>query len=102
MLAKLDVKLRTPTPPAPETTLWEAKTPSNARELEAQSTLIRERIRRHQSSSPTSIIERLDQLEKGSTIVMHDMALMRDRIKSLKKANKAATARRKYKKKRIQ
>jgi len=28
VIAKLDVKLRTPTPPALETTLWEARTPS--------------------------------------------------------------------------
>lgn len=102
VILKLDVKLRTPTPPAPGTTLWEARTPSNARELEAQSILIRERIQRHKSSSPASIIERLNQLEKGSTIAMHEIALIRDRIKSLEKANKAATTRRKYKKKRIQ
>ena len=35
VLLKLDVKLRTPTPPALETTLWESKTPSNVRELGA-------------------------------------------------------------------
>jgi hypothetical protein len=47
VILKLDVKLRTPTPPAPEVTLWEAKTLSNVRELGAQSTLIRNRIQRH-------------------------------------------------------
>ena len=78
VIAKLDVKLRTPTPPAPETTLWEARTPSNARELEAQSTLIRDRIQRHRSSSPTSIIERLNQLKKGSTMAIYKIALMRN------------------------
>lgn len=36
VLSKLDVRLRTPTPPAPEATPWESKTPSNIRELEAQ------------------------------------------------------------------
>ncbi|KAF7572758.1 hypothetical protein PtrM4_076630 [Pyrenophora tritici-repentis] len=45
VLSKVDVQLRTPTPPAalPEAP-WVAQTPSNARELEAQSSLIRERI----------------------------------------------------------
>jgi hypothetical protein len=36
VLLRLDVQLRTPTPPAALTeTLWEARTPSNVRELEA-------------------------------------------------------------------
>ncbi|KAF7573919.1 hypothetical protein PtrM4_055420 [Pyrenophora tritici-repentis] len=41
VLSKVDVQLRTPTPPAalPEAP-WVAQTPSNARELEAQSSLI--------------------------------------------------------------
>ena len=44
VLSKLDVKLRTPSPPATEVAQWESKTPSNAAELGAQSTLIRDRI----------------------------------------------------------
>jgi hypothetical protein len=40
VLLKLDVQLRTPTPPALGTVNWEAKTPRNAREIEAQLTLI--------------------------------------------------------------
>jgi hypothetical protein len=35
VLSKLDVVLRTPTPPKPEDTLWESKTLSNLREVEA-------------------------------------------------------------------
>ena len=35
VLLKLNVKLYTPTPLAPEAALWESKTLSNARELEA-------------------------------------------------------------------
>ena len=102
VLSKLDVKLRTPTPPAPEVTLWEAKTPSNARELEAQTTLISDRIRKHKSSSPASIIAAIDQLKKGAEIIVHSAALMRDRIASLERANEAATTRRQLKRKRIQ
>jgi len=102
VISKLDVKLRTPTPPAPEVTVWEAKTPSNARELEAQSTLIRDRIRRHKGSSPASIIEALDQLKKGAEVMVHSAVLMRERIARLEKANEAATSRKQRKKKRIQ
>ena len=102
VLSKLNVQLRTPTPPPPPEALWEARTPSNVRELEAQSTLIRERVRKHKSSSPASIIEAINQLKKGAEVMMLSAELMRDRIASLKKANEAASARKKRKKKRIQ
>ena len=102
VLLKLDVRLRTPTPPAPEVIQWEAKTPSNARELEAQSTLIRDRIQRHKSSSPASIIAAIDQLKKGAEVMLHSAALLKDRVASLERANEAATIRKQRKKKRIQ
>jgi hypothetical protein len=61
VLSRLDVQLRTPTPPAAlAEALWEACTLSNARELEAQSTLIRERVRQYKSLSPASIIEAIN------------------------------------------
>jgi hypothetical protein len=102
VLSKLDVQLRTPTPAALPEAPWEACTPSNVRELEAQSTLIRDRVRRHKSSSPASIIEAINQLKKGAEVMMLSAELMRDRIASLEKANKAASARKQRKKKRIQ
>ncbi|KAF7574149.1 hypothetical protein PtrM4_057720 [Pyrenophora tritici-repentis] len=104
VLSKLDIQLRTPTPPAaalPEAP-WVAQTPSNARELEAQSSLIRERVRQHKSSSPASIIEAINQLKKGAEVIMLSAELMCDRISSLEKANSAASARRRRSKRRIQ
>jgi hypothetical protein len=44
VLSKLNMRLRTPTPPQRNDAVWEAKTPRNARELEAQTTLIRQRM----------------------------------------------------------
>ncbi|KAF7564269.1 uncharacterized protein PtrM4_153210 [Pyrenophora tritici-repentis] len=103
VLSKLDVKLRTPTPPAVlAETLWQACTPSNVRELEVQSTLISNRVRRHKSSSPASIIAAISQLKRGAEVMMLSAELMRDRIASLEKANEAAIKRRQRKKKRIQ
>jgi hypothetical protein len=103
VLLKLDVKLRTPTLPAALTeALWEARTPSNARELEAQLSLICERVRKHKSLSPASIIEAIDQLKKGAEVMILSAELMKERIASLEKANKAASKRRERKKKRIQ
>ena len=96
------MQLRTPTLDALLEAPWEARTPSNVRELEAQSTLIRDRVRRHKSSSPASIIEAINQLKKGAKVMMLSVELMRDRIASLEKANEAASARKQRKKKRIQ
>jgi cytochrome c1 len=72
------------------------------RELEAQSTLIRERVRRHKSSSPASIIEAINQLKKGAEVMILSAELMRERITSLEKANEAASKRKQRKKKRVQ
>jgi hypothetical protein len=97
------VQLHTPTPPpAQPEALWEARTPSNVRKLEAQSTLIRDCVRQHKSSLPASIIEAIGQLKKGAEVMMLSAELMRDRIASLEKANKAASARKQCKRKRIQ
>jgi hypothetical protein len=100
VLSKLNVRLRTPTPAALPEALWMARTPSNIRELEAQSMLIRDRVQRHKSSSPVSIIEAINQLKKGAEVMMLSAELMRDRIASLEKANEAASARKQRTKKR--
>ena len=64
--------------------------------------MIRDRIQRHKSSSPASIIAALDQFRKGAEVMAYEATLMRDRIKSLEKANQAASKRKQRKKKRIQ
>jgi hypothetical protein len=102
VLSKLDVQLRASTPDTLLEAPWDSKMPSNVCELEAQSTLIRERVRRHKSSSPASIIQAIGQLRKGAEVMMLSAELMRDRIVSLERANEAATKRRQRKKKRIQ
>jgi hypothetical protein len=70
VLLKIDMRLRTPTPTALPEAIWEARTPSNVRELEAQSTLIRDRVRRHKSSLPALIIKAIGQLKKGAEVMM--------------------------------
>jgi hypothetical protein len=101
VLSKLDVQLRTPTPVALAEPLWEVRTPSNIHELKARSTWIDHRVRRHKSSSPTPILEAINQLKKGAEVMMLSAELMRDRIASLERANEAASKRKRRKKKRI-
>ena len=102
VLSRLEVKPRTPTPPIPWSTPWQPKTPSNAWEIEAQTTLILKRIRDHKSSSPESILEMVLQVQKGSTLKVHSHTLLEARIAKLEEANQAASERKKRKKKRIQ
>ena len=101
VLSKLDVVLRTPTPPALQDTPWEAKTPGNAHEIEAQSTLIRNRIQRHKSSSPASILELLYQLQKGAEQAANKVVLIAKENAELRKVAEAATERKSRKRKYI-
>ena len=67
VLSKLDIKLRTPTPPGTPNELpspWVSKTPQTTNEALSQSTLIKSRIARHHGSSPTPILAAVDQLSK--------------------------------------
>jgi hypothetical protein len=102
VLSKLEVKLRTPTPPALGPILWQPKTPSNAIEIDSQTTLIIKKIRDYKSSSPDSIIEMILQVKKGSTLKDHSHTLLEARVAKLEAANNAASERKKRKKKRIQ
>jgi hypothetical protein len=63
VLSKLDVVLRTPTPPEtlPEIRQpWVLKTPQTAYEASIQSEYIKSRISAHQNSSPTSMLAAMD------------------------------------------
>jgi hypothetical protein len=102
VLSKLNIRLRTPTPPAQEAACLEPKTPSNAAEFSSQSAMLRDRIRKHQDSSPSSMVDRLDQLTRGAEQMIHTGVLLRAEVASLRKANEAATERRKRQKKYVQ
>jgi hypothetical protein len=66
VLLKLNVQLRTPTPPVLGTGDWEAMTLRNAREIEAQSTLIRQRMQNRVGSLVRLMDEKIKQLSKGA------------------------------------
>ncbi|KFY26191.1 hypothetical protein V491_01420 [Pseudogymnoascus sp. VKM F-3775] len=53
ILSHLDLRLKTPTPPPVEKETWTSKTPQNATEVEFQTTHLKNRIIRHQNSSPS-------------------------------------------------
>jgi hypothetical protein len=76
VLSKLDVRLRTPTPLQRDNVAWEAKTLRNAKELEAQTTLIRQRMQRRPGSSASSLDEQVQQLSKGAQQIAHNIVLL--------------------------
>ncbi|KAH3926875.1 hypothetical protein HBI56_102620 [Parastagonospora nodorum] len=61
VISVLDVKLRTPSPPLPTNKEpWQSQTRSNTLEFESQSTLIRDKYKREQGSSPTSVLSAIE------------------------------------------
>ena len=102
VLSKLNVKLRTLTPPLSGEPQWNPKTPTNANEIEAQLTLLRDRIIKHQGSSLTLMIDIVNQLNRGTAMLLYGQTLLAARVLQLEASNKAASERKSRKRKRIQ
>ncbi|RDW79427.1 hypothetical protein BP6252_04065 [Coleophoma cylindrospora] len=105
VLSKLDIHLRTPTPPiTPQasTESWVSRTPQNPIEVDSQTGLIKSRISNHQNSSPTPMLDAVDQFSKGAKAMMHEVALLRAEVSTLRRANEALSKRRRAKRTRLQ
>jgi hypothetical protein len=102
VLSKLDVQLRTQTPPQQDNAAWEAKTPRNAKEMEAQSTLIRNRMQIYRGSPASSLDEQVRQLTKGAQQIAHEMVLLREQVARLEAATEATTKRKSRKRRYVQ
>jgi hypothetical protein len=104
VISKLDVRLRTPTPtrpPSSDANPWVSQTPSNPIEALSQTTLVRNRIARHQGSSPTPLFETVTALAKGTERMAHEMTLLSAEVRTLRAANEALSKRRRAKKTRV-
>jgi hypothetical protein len=80
VIAKLDVKIRILTPDIKSLNLpepWVSQTLYNPTEVQSQSILffLKNRIAKHQGSSPTSIYSAINHFEKGTKMIMHRLAL---------------------------
>ncbi|RYC80880.1 hypothetical protein BFJ63_vAg16228 [Fusarium oxysporum f. sp. narcissi] len=105
VISKLDMKLRTPTPSeevAEPLTPWVSKTPKTVLEVQSQSAYLQKRIKRHHSSSPESLIQAVKCFEKGTSTVMHKLALVEARMNDLEQANEILSRRRRAKRTRLQ
>ncbi|RKK11087.1 hypothetical protein BFJ65_g15079 [Fusarium oxysporum f. sp. cepae] len=104
VISKLDVQLRTPTPIEEEASLpdlWVPKTPKTVLEATSQSEYLERRIRRHQDSSPASIVNALKSFSKGTKAIMHQIALLKSENQILRQANETLSKRRRAKKSRL-
>ncbi|KAG6996149.1 hypothetical protein FocnCong_v015127 [Fusarium oxysporum f. sp. conglutinans] len=105
VISKLDVQLRTPTPPvevsAPSTP-WASRTPKTVLEAQSHSKYLQARIVNHKSSSPESIIQAIRYFEKGNSIVIHEVALLKDRVRQLEQENQTLGRRQRVKRTRLQ
>jgi hypothetical protein len=105
VISTLDLKLRTPTPQnsrASTANPWTSQTPSNPIQALSQGSFIKERVARHQGSSPTAILDAVDSLSKSTSRVMYQMALLQDEVKQLRKTNETLSKRRRRRKGRLQ
>jgi hypothetical protein len=104
VLSKLDIRVRTPTPtgsPLPQAEPWEPQTPYNPKDAISQLEHVRIRMSRHQGSSPTGVFSAVKQLAKGTEVIAHQMTLLHEEVRTLRKANEALTKRRRAKKTRV-
>jgi hypothetical protein len=99
VLSKLDVRIRTPTPPPLVAAEWHSQTPRNTADIAAQSQHIKERIQGHPNSSPTALMGSLTSLEKGATLIAHGAAIMQVEMERLRAANALLTKRKAIKRK---
>lgn len=105
VISKLDIHISTPTPENSRPTTshsWVSKTPQTTKDASSQTTLIKQRIVRHQGSSPTPILNALDLFAKGTAKVMQENVLLRTELERFRKANDEQSRRRRTKRKLIQ
>jgi hypothetical protein len=105
VISKLDVQLRTPTPPQEviePSTPWTSRTPKTILETQSHSKYLQGRIRNHKSSSPESIIEAVKYFEKGQSILLHKIVLQEAEIRELRQANDMLSRRHRAKRTRLQ
>jgi hypothetical protein len=82
--------------------VWDAKTPRNAHEFDAQTKLVCNHLRDHLYTSPSTVIAMVQQLNQGATKFAHAAVLNQRRTAALEAAVEEATKRKRRIRKRIQ
>lgn len=80
---------------------WVTKTPQTAYEVNQQSTTIKNKIAKHQDSSPTHIYTVIDAQARGMSKMAHELVLLQAELKDVRAANEVLSKRRRAKKARL-
>jgi hypothetical protein len=87
VLEKLDIQLKTPTPPSSRGSEYSLKTPQNLKQLSQQASSIKALLKQRSLSPPYPIGAALNQLIKACELSMHTTAILTKEIHDLRAAN---------------
>jgi hypothetical protein len=91
VLSKLNISLRTPTPPSSRpssrSSQFTPKTPRTIVQLQKQSSMLKDLLHRRSNSPPSPIKSMLDQIIKGHCLSLHNTALLAQEVSNLRMAN---------------
>jgi hypothetical protein len=104
VIARLDLKPITLSPLVSRSgtpNSWVTKTPQTAYEVNQQSTTIKNKIARHQDSSPTHMYTVIDAQARGMSKMAHELVLLQAELKDVRAANEVLSKRQRAKKTRL-
>jgi hypothetical protein len=87
VISKLNIQLRTPTPPSSRGSEWEPKTPSNYIQLQKQASSIKALLKQRSKSPPSPLNTAINQVLKACQITMQSAALLKKEVSDLRAAN---------------
>ena len=87
VLSKLDIQLKTPTPPGSRSTNSAPKTPYTTRQLEKQASAMKQLLNKD-ARSPLPLLEaRLDKIIKGHELALNELLLTKEEIRKYRANN---------------
>ena len=101
VISKLDIRLRTPTPPSSRESEWEPKTPSNYVQLQKQASSIKALLKHRSKSPPSPLNSAINQVLKACQITMQSAALLEKEVSELRAANETKKRKRTRSKRQI-
>jgi hypothetical protein len=87
VILKLDIQLRTPTPPPSRGSDWDPKTPLNYIQLQKQASLIKALLRARPKTPPSPLNSAINQVLKACQITMESAAFLEKEVSDLRAEN---------------
>jgi hypothetical protein len=98
VLSKLNISLRTPTPPSSRpgsrSSQFTPKTPRTVVQLQKQASMLKDLLKQRSNSPPSPSKTMLDQIIKGHCIALHNTALLAQENANLRAANEKVVKKR--------